>query len=113
MGSTAQVFGGNQSLGEDNFNCTVEVDDGVWFKTAGILTASLHITGLAIGETITLHCSNSPTDPPANSENGVAKQTVVGDGSDQFVAVTAPYSLFKKLKINSATATVYFAGVRR
>ena len=113
MASTVTTFGGNQSLGEDNFHCQVEADDGVWFDSSGILAASIEIRDLEIGESLTLHCTNV-LGPPENDVDGVTGQTVAGDGNDKHVAVTAPYSLWKKFKKSAGSASdVYFCGVRR
>lgn len=115
-----ESFGGNQSLGEDNFKIELpaDTDAGEWFDSSGILTASVEITGLESDGSLKIHCSDRP-DKPDDSSAGVEKQTIAGAAmsADQLIAVTAPYSLWKKIsKTKGATSTattIYFAGARR
>lgn len=119
MPSNGDSFGGSQSLGEDNFYALYQQEgdsDGVWFPTAGILTASLQIKDLENGGVLTVHCSNDP-DQPDNNDDGILGQTINGDGNDKLLAVSAPYSLWKKVKKDAGTpaeeTTAHYAGVRR
>lgn len=119
MPSSGKTFGQSQSLGEDNFYALYQItdsSDGAWFETAGILTASLHIDGLEADGSLKVFCSNNPNEPDEDHV-GVEKQTIAGTAGDQVVAITAPYSLWKRIsKVEGAApteTTVYFAGVRR
>lgn len=118
MPSNGEAFGGKSIDGEVNYYALIDqtaATDGAWFNTSGIITASLHVKTLAVGESLAIHVSDSP-EPPEDSDAEVASaQTVTGDGNDKFIAVTAPYSRWKKIKKTGAVGatTVYFSGCKR
>lgn len=118
MPSNGDSFGGRDLQGEVNYYAFYQqtaAADGVWLDTSGILTSSLHIIGgLTAAESITVHCSNAATKPE-NTDHEVTKQTITGDGTEQHVAITAPYSRWKKFKKTGAatSTTAYFSGAKR
>lgn len=111
------TFGGNQSIGEDNFKIELAADDdaGEWFDSAGIVDASLDIRDLESDGSLKIHCSNNPQKPSLD-DDGTEKQTIAGASGNQLIAATAPYSLWKKISkiagMTSTLTTVYFAGKR-
>lgn len=118
MPESGNAFGGRELQGEVNYYALYDqlaATDGAWFDTSGVITSSLHVLGLATLESLAIHISNSPT-PPEDSDNEVASaQTITGDGTEKLVAITAPYSRWKKVKKTGAVTatTVYYSGAKR
>lgn len=118
MPSNGDAFGGNALNGEVNYYALIDqtaATDGAWFNTEGIITASLHVTGLGTGDALAIHVSNSATQPADSDAEVASAQTVTGDGTAKFVAITAPYSRWKKVKKTGAVSatTAIFSGAKR
>jgi hypothetical protein len=113
MPANGDAFGGKSLQGEINYHALVDqtaATDGAWFNTSGVITSSLHVIGLAIGESLAIHISNAPSEPDV-ADAGVAAQTITGDGNEKLVA----YSRWKKVKKVGAVGAVnaYYSGVKR
>ncbi len=115
---SVETFGGRESLGEysaillDNVQAA---GSGEWYSCSSIKSATLHVRGLAVGDSITVHHSNELDENLDTSDDEATAQTITGDNSAQIVVLTKlPANSIKVKKVGSvAAATVTFHGLNR